>query len=217
LCRFLRKIQQDGIIPTFSDYDVASNLFTEKKVPFLINGPWSFRDYIENHGMNIGIAPIPKVNGVWPAPYSAVKGYTISRTAVKDERKKEAVKKFVRFMTAKDAQLQMAESHQQLPAIKSAIKDKRIAGKEMMRQQQLQLEKAIAMPVITQMRAVWDAMKLVQINIFAGRTDPENAPAQMQRRAVDGMRALGMRINPATDYPEVSIDPYTEPSYSDTQ
>ena len=104
-----------------------------------------------------------------------------------------------------------------LPAIRSAITDKRIADKEMMRQQQLQLEKAIAMPVITQMRAVWDAMKLVQINIFAGRTDPENAPAQMQRRAVDGMRALGMRINPATDYPDVSIDPYTEPSHSDTQ
>ena len=189
---WLAKIHKEGQIPKEMDYDVASNLFKEGKTAYLINGPWSFVDYLENASMDIGIAPIPQVNGKWPAPYSAVKGYTISQTAVKDANKKGAVRLFVEWVTSKDAQLKMMDSHKQLPTIKSAMTDKSVTDDPMIAGQKAQLEKATPMPIITQMRAVWDAVKPVQQELFAGKIKPEDAPAKMQKRAEDGIKALGL-------------------------
>ena len=189
---FLAKIHKDGVIPKEADYDVASNLFKEGKVPFLINGPWSFVDYIENAEMDIMLAPIPSINGKFPAPYCAVKGYTISQTAVKDPNKMEAVRLFVERVTNVKSQLAMMDTHKQLPSISDALKDKAVTDDPMIASQKAQLEKCVPQPIITQMRAIWDAVKPVQQELFAGKVTPEEAPAKMQKRAEDGIKALGL-------------------------
>lgn len=187
---FLKDLQVRGIIPKEADYDVASNLFKEEKTAFLINGPWSFGDY-QAADMNIGICPIPSINGKYPAPYTAVKGYTISQTAVKDDNKKEAVRRFVEFMTNKESQLKMSASHAQAPSLKTALADKQVTGNPMIAGQSEQLKYGVPMPIITEMRAIWDAMKPVQQEVYAGKVKPEEAPAKIQKRAEDGIKALG--------------------------
>lgn len=187
--KFIAKLHNDRIIPKEADYDVASNLFKEGKVAFLINGPWEFGTYIKA-GMDLGIAPIPTINGKYPAPYSAVKGYSIS-ASVTDPDKKEAVKKFLEFMNSKDAQLKMVDAHKQLPTNLEALRDSKITSDPMIAAQKAQLEKCVPMPIITQMRAVWDAIKPVQQEVFAGKTKPEDAPAKMQKKAEEGIKALG--------------------------
>lgn len=178
------------IIPKEMDYDTASNLFKEDHVPFTINGPWSFGDYLAGD-MNIGVCPIPAINGKYPAPYSAVKGYTVSQTVLKDRTKKAAVKRFIEFMTCKESQLKMTASHGQSPTIKTAMKEKVITGNPLIQGQLEQLAKTVPMPIITQMRAIWDALKPVQQDVFSGKMKPEDAPAKMQKRAEDGIKALG--------------------------
>ena len=100
---FMKKIHTEGLIPKESDGTVADNLFKGGKAAFEINGPWGFGDYTKA-GIDFGIMPIPTINGKSPAPYSAVKGYTVS-AGVTDVDKIAAVKKFLIFTNSKDAQL----------------------------------------------------------------------------------------------------------------
>ena len=191
--QWLDAIHRDGQIPAHADYDIASTLFQEGKAAFLINGPWCFVNFIESYNMDIGIAAIPRVNGKWPMPYFAVKGYSVSRIAASDPDRKEACRLFIEYVTSRECQIRMMETHQQLPTLISALKDKAVTGDPLIAGQLDSLGKGTPMPVITQMRAVWDAIKPVQQQVFAGTISPEDAPAIMQKQAEDGIRALGIR------------------------
>jgi maltose-binding protein MalE len=193
-CSFIKTMQTNGVFPNEADYDAASNLFKEGKTPFMINGPWSFPDYSENAQMDIGIAAIPKVNGIRPAPYSAVKGYSISKVVMSDRIKKAAVKKFLVFITGHDAQVRMSASHGQLPALLAAMNDMRIKNNVMLSMQRAQLEHCIPMPLLPQMRAVWAGVKPVQARLFAGKINPEEAAVRMQSYTLDGIKALGLPV-----------------------
>jgi arabinogalactan oligomer / maltooligosaccharide transport system substrate-binding protein len=187
---FLKNLHNEKVIPKEADYDVAHNLFKEEKAAFIINGPWSFGDY-QQAKMDFGIATIPTINGKYPAPYSAVKGYTISASVANDKDKKEAVKLFLAFLNSKEAQLKMVDAHNQMPTNVEAIKDGKIQNNPLIAGQKDQLDKATPMPIITQMRAVWDGIKPIQQEVFAGKTKPEEAGAKMQKKAEEGIKALG--------------------------
>jgi len=187
---FMEKIHSEGLIPKEADAVVADNLFKGGKAAFIINGPWGFADYTKA-GIDLGIMSIPTINGKSPAPYSAVKGYTVS-AGVKDANKVAAVKKFLMFVNSKDAQLKMVSAHQQIPTNLEAIKDAKITGNPLIAGQKDQLSKAIPMPTITQMRAIWDAIKPVQQDVLSGKTKPTDAGAIMQKKAIDGIKALGL-------------------------
>jgi len=187
---FMKKIHSEGLIPKEADGTVADNLFKGGKAAFEINGPWGFGDYTKA-GIDFGIMPIPTINGKSPAPYSAVKGYTVS-AGVKDADKVAAVKKFLIFVNSKDSQLKMVDAHQQTPTNLEAMKDAKITGNPLIAGQKDQLAKATSMPIITQMRAIWDAIKPVQQDVLSGKTKPEAAGAIMQKKAEDGIKALGL-------------------------
>ena len=187
---FMKKIHTEGLIPKEADGTVADNLFKGGKAAFEINGPWGFGDYTKA-GIDFGIMPIPTINGKSPAPYSAVKGYTVS-AGVTDVDKIAAVKKFLIFVNSKDAQLKMVDAHQQTPTNLEAMKDVKITGNVLIAGQKDQLALTLPMPIITQMRAIWDAIKPVQQDVLSGKTKPEAAGAIMQKKAEDGIKALGL-------------------------
>jgi maltose-binding protein MalE len=189
---WLVKIHREGQIPEKADYDTASELFQDGKVPFLINGPWSFLNYAETYSMNFGVAPIPKINGKWPAPYYAVKGYSVNRAVLDSPDKKEACRLFIKFVTSKNCQIRMAKINKTLPSIISALKDKEITDDPLLMGQIDSIEKGIPIPVIPQMRAIWDAIKPVQNQLFDGKVSPAEAPALMQKNAEEGIKALGL-------------------------
>jgi maltose-binding protein MalE len=187
---FMKRIHTAGLIPKEADGDLAESLFKGGKAAFIINGPWGFAAYKEA-GIDFGIMPIPTINGKSPAPYSAVKGYTVSE-GVKDADKLAAVKAFLMFVNSKDAQLKMVDAHQQTPTNLEAMKDEKITGNPLIAGQAEQLAKAIPMPIITEMRAIWDALKPVQQDVLSGKTKPEDAGAIMQEKAEEGIKALGL-------------------------
>lgn len=187
---FMKRIHTVGLIPKEADGTVAENLFKGGKAAFIINGPWGFADYTKA-GIEFAIMPIPTINGKSPAPYSAVKGYTVSE-GVKDADKLAAVKAFLSFVNSKDNQLKMVDSHQQTPTNLEAMKDAKITGNPLIAGQAEQLAVATPMPIITQMRAIWDAIKPVQQDVLSGKTKPADAGAIMQKKAEEGIKALGL-------------------------
>lgn len=188
---FVKKLHDDGIIPKEATDTVPDSLFKDGKVAFIVNGPWAFGDY-QKANVDFGIAAIPSINGKDPAPMSAVKGYLIS-ASVKDSAKKDAVKKFIEFMNTKDSQLAMVAAHSQLPTNLEALKDDKITKDALILGQKQQLDKSIPMPIVPQMRAIWDAMKPVQQEVLTGKTKPEDAAASMQQKAEKGIKDLGLQ------------------------
>lgn len=190
---WLVSLKTDEVMPKECDYNQADSMFKQGKAAFLENGPWSFGDYAKALGTeNVGITALPSIAGKYPAVYAASKGYTISKSVLKDAAKKAAVAKFVAFMTSGASQVKMVAVHNQAPTILTAAKDPRVLANKFVAAQLFPLSKSITQPIIPQMRGIWDSVKSVQQLVFAGKVTPAAAGAQMQKAAEDAIDALGI-------------------------
>ena len=180
---YVAKLKKEGVIPKESDYDAAEALFKEGKAAMIINGPWSWSGYSQK-GVDIGLTRIPQVKGGgWPAPYTATKSYFISNN-VKDAAVKDAVKKFVEYMNSEKVQTELAKIHKQEPTNKKAAQSDVIKNDPIMKDSSYQLQVGTPMPIIPQMRAVWDAMKPQWQLVLSNKLDPAAAAKKMQEDAV---------------------------------
>lgn len=181
--KLLADFKAKGVIPKESDYDASEALFKEGKAAMIINGPWSWSGYLQK-GIDIGLARIPKVSGHdWPKPYTSTKAYFVSKL-VTDPAVKEAVKKFLEFMNSETVQIEMAKVHKQQPTNKKAAESDVVKNDTIMKQSAVQLEVGTPMPIIPQMRAIWDSMKPQMQLVLAGKAAPEAAAKKMQEDAV---------------------------------
>lgn len=186
-------LKTDGVMPKECDYNQADSMFKQGKAAFIENGPWSFGDYAKAIGTaNIGIIALPTIGGKYPAPYAASKGYTISKSVLKDSAKKAAVAKFANFMTSGPSQVKMVAAHNQAPTILTASKNPAVLGNKFVAAQIFPLSKSITQPIIPQMRGIWDSVKSVQVLVLSGKVSPADAGAKMQKAAEDAIDALGI-------------------------
>lgn len=190
---WLVSLKTDGIMPKECDYNQADSMFKQGKAAFIENGPWSFSDYAKAIGTaNLGITALPSIAGKYPAPYAASKGYTISKSVLKDSATKDAVAKFVTYMTSGPAQVKMVVAHNQAPTILTASKNPAVLSNKFVAAQLYPLSKSLTQPIIPQMRGIWDSVKSVQQLVFSGKVTPDAAGAQMQKLAEDAIDALGI-------------------------
>ncbi|MCX7921952.1 MAG: extracellular solute-binding protein [Clostridia bacterium] len=170
------------IVPKEANYDVANGLFKDGKAAFIFNGPWVYSEYAEKK-IDFGIAKIPKTSdGKYPQPYTGAKVFMVNPN-IKDENTKLAVKKFLEFVNSAPIQLKLAKVTAEFPTNLEAFKDPSIASDERMKALGDQMSVGTPMPIRPEMRAVWDAMRPVFVEVMAGKTKPEDAPAKMQTQA----------------------------------
>lgn len=187
--RFLADLKnRAGIVPRECNYQLMDTLFKERKTPFIINGPWSWQDYIDS-GINLGLAPIPPLEpgGRWPAPMSAAKGYSINAN-VSPERL-PAVLALLDYLTSPDVVADFPDLLI-LPSRREILDSPRVTGNPLLSASRQAYEAGRRMPVTPQMRAIWDAMRPVQQSVMNGSLQPEAAAAQMQKDAVDKIAAM---------------------------
>ncbi len=99
---FVAQLKADGVVPEECDYNCADTLFKEGKAAMIINGDWSLGGYVEALGENLGVAPVPPINGNPYTEMTAGKYYMVSNAVLDDPAKKDAVVKFITFMTSAD-------------------------------------------------------------------------------------------------------------------
>ncbi|MCX7920701.1 MAG: maltose ABC transporter substrate-binding protein [Clostridia bacterium] len=171
------------IIPKEANYDIAQGLFNDGKAAFTINGPWAYAEYAEN-GIDFGVARIPKTSdGIYPAPYYGSKVLMINPN-IKNQDTRIAVKKFIEFVNSAPMQLKLAKVTAEFPTNLEALRDPSLRSDERMNALASQMEVGVPMPVRLEMRAVWDAMRPVFVEVMSGKTKPANAPARMQNMAL---------------------------------
>jgi len=173
---------KEKIIPLECDYEIANALFLDGYAAMIINGPWSWGTYLENN-INLGIARIPKIDetGLWPAPMVSSMGYSIN-VNLEDEKLALATE-LIEFLTSKDMQLTFSRAMGTVPSRKDAFCDTLITNNKIVQSSIDQMKVARVMPVVTELRWIWDAMRPSYQSIFTGRATPQQAAVEMQALA----------------------------------
>ncbi|HEX9971628.1 MAG TPA: extracellular solute-binding protein [bacterium] len=173
---------KDRIIPIECDYDISNALFLDGYSAMIINGPWSWGTYIEN-GIDIGITRIPMIDetGIWPSPMVSPLGYSLN-VNLKDEKLKIAVE-LLQYLTSPEVELDFANAMGTIPSRREAVRDPMVTNNEIIRSSIYQLEVGTLMPVVTELRWIWDAMRPGYQSILTGRLTPVQAAQEMQSLA----------------------------------
>jgi len=174
---------KDKIIPPECDYEIANALFKDGLSAMIINGPWSWGTYLENN-IDIGITRIPKIDETdqWPSPIISPLGYSLNINL--NGEKLKVVIELLKYLTSTEVELKFSSAMATIPSRKEALKDPIITQNELIRSSFYQLEVGKLMPVVTELRWIWDAMRPGYQGIFTGTMTPEIAAQSMQTLAV---------------------------------
>ncbi len=177
------------IIPNEADYDIADVLFKEGKAAMIINGDWSWSSY-GNAGINYGISTLPyiTVSGHYATPMVAPKGYSINVNV--DDEKLAKVKMLLEFLLSPEKQLATSLEVKTFPSRTELYSDPRLLNDEILLNSKKQIEQGRALPIVTEMRAIWDAMRPSYQAVLGGAITPEKAALQMQEDAVKKIREM---------------------------
>ncbi|KPL08325.1 hypothetical protein AMJ86_01045 [bacterium SM23_57] len=175
------------IIPRECDYEIANALFKDGLAAMIINGPWSWATYIENN-IDIGITRIPKIDetGLWPTPMVSPLGYSLNAN-LRGEKLRIAVE-LLQFLTSPEVELEFTKATGSIPSRKEAYRNPLVKNNEILQSSIYQLVVGKPMPVVTELRMIWDAMRPSYQAVFTGGASPQKAAEDMQKLALKLIR-----------------------------
>ncbi len=184
------------VVPGNCDYELADSLFKTGRAAMIINGDWSWADYLDDPDIDAAVAVLPVVSatGEPMRPMVAPKGYSLNVNT--DPEAAAVAMEFVRHMTSDPVQRRIVERLRMIPARRSARQDPLFQTDPTLKASLAQLDNGRLMPVATELRAVWDAMKPRYQALLAGTMTPEAAAAAMQRDAVHKIAVMYRKTEP---------------------
>ena len=187
---FIRQLRdKEKIVPNEADYEIADALFKDGKAAMLINGDWSWAGYAQK-GIDIGIAPLPKITatGLWCAPMTSPKGYSINVNV--PQEKLSLVVDLLKFLLSEENQLETVRALSTAPTRTSIYRHPELVSNHNFQNSLLQIARGRPMPVVPEMRAVWDAMRPGYQAVMGGARTPEQAAKDMQALALRKIREM---------------------------
>jgi maltose-binding protein MalE len=188
--KFIRDLRDKyKIIPGEADYNIADILFKDGKSVMIINGDWSWAGY-EKAGIHIGVAPLPKITstGLWCAPMVSPKGFSLNANV--HQEKRPIIVSLLRFLMQPEIQLQTARALRTMPTRREAIQSSFVQNDDILMNSAKQIERGRTMPVVPELRAIWDAMRPGYQAVLGGAKSPEQAAEEMQDLAVIKIREM---------------------------
>ena len=184
------------VVPRNCDYETADSLFKSGKAAMIINGDWSWADYLSAEGIRAAVAPLPVVDatGKPMAPMISPKGYSLN--AFVNERSAADARRFVEFMTSQETQEFYMREGFILPSLQSLYNDAQLDEHPVLRASKQQLENGRLMPYATEMRAVWDAMRPPYQSLLGGSITASQAAKLMQQDAERSIELMNRESQP---------------------
>ncbi len=177
------------IIPNEADYNIADALFKDGKSAMIINGDWSWAGY-RKAGINIGVAPLPKITstGLWCSPMISPKGFSMDVNVGSEKR--PLVVKLLKFLMEPEMQLETAKTLGTMPTRVAAVRSDFVQNDDVLKNSALQIERGRPMPVVPELRAIWDSMRPSYQAVLGGAKSPEQAARDMQELAIRKIKEL---------------------------
>jgi maltose-binding protein MalE len=179
---FMADLRERRVVPRECDYPLADTIFKEGRAAYIINGPWSWEGY-RQAGIDIELAPIPMVTetGFWPSPMTSAKCYSVNRYL--DPETKECTAALLAWLTSYEVQCELARRLSVLPSDLEARKLPELSSDPVMLASTDQIAKGRLMPIVPEMRAIWDSMRPGYQSVMNGEMSPQEAARFMQDRA----------------------------------
>ena len=146
------------------------------------NAVLAARHELMNRGQAEALFPMIDETETWPAPMVSPVGYLVN-VNIKEERLKITLE-LLRFLTSEQTQLEMARQFNLIPSRQLAMQDSTLKEDPFFQVAVDQLMVGRPMPVVTELRWIWDAMRPAYQAIFSRRLTPEAAAEAMQIEAV---------------------------------
>ena len=187
---FIKRIRDvEKIIPNEADYNIADILFKDGNAGMIINGDWSWAGYLKA-GLDIGVAPLPKITstGLWCGTMVSPKGFSINVNVT--ETKKRWVLELIRFLMSEGSQLEATKELFTMPTCLAVQHGDFVRDNEILRNSQIQIDHGRPMPVVPELRAIWDAMRPSYQSVLAGTMTAEQAAREMQALALRRIKEM---------------------------
>jgi maltose-binding protein MalE len=169
------------IIPKEGDYEIADMLFKEKRTAMIINGPWSWAGYHVPNGCMVAPLPVNSANGLWAEPMISAKGYSVNANL--PAAKLAAVRSVIDFLTSAEVQTEMAMKLSTTPVERTVVDSPAVRSNSTLTASMRQIEHGRPMPIVPQMRAIWEGMRGPYQLVMNGAITAREAARQMQREA----------------------------------
>jgi arabinogalactan oligomer/maltooligosaccharide transport system substrate-binding protein len=183
-------VYERKLAPKECDYNCVDALFKEEKVAFIINGDWAISTYKDRFKSGLGVAKIPRLSstGRWPTPMVSGKYFMLS--AKLEGEKLSLIRRLVEFYTGEENQIRQVGELMRLPALSKAAECEAVKKDPILRESMAQVLVGKPMPMATEMRAVWDAIRPMLARVVIRTATPEEAAAKMQKDAVEKIKEM---------------------------
>lgn len=176
---YLDSLFEEGLLAAGMGWDTWTSLFAEGRIAMVITGPWAI-GIAQNAGIDVGVMPIPPIQGHTPKPFVGVQGLMVSAFSPN----LPLVEDFLyNFFSSQAVQLAMYMLDPRIPVFLPAFEV--IATKDPINGGFAEsLANGVPMPNIPEMSAVWGAWTDAMAAI--GNQDLE--PAEALKQAADNIR-----------------------------
>ena len=193
--RFIKSLRDEhNIVPNECDYETANAMFKTGAAAMIINGDWSLGDY--NNIVNYDIAPLPMVSetGLWPSPMVSTKGYSINNNIYGERLDK--TKELLKYLISSDVQIFFAKKLNINPSSHIAVAEIAKEGNPIIKKLSHIISFGKPMPVVPEIRAIWDALRIQYQALLAGTISPEIAAFESQKGAEQQIKNMNEIIEP---------------------
>jgi arabinogalactan oligomer/maltooligosaccharide transport system permease protein len=184
------------IIPKECDYETANALFKQNKAAMLINGDWSWGDY-KAAGVDFGVARIPMVSETkkWPRPLVGTTGYSLNTHFHSPEHKAAAIL-LLKYLTSRQTQLLFTQKVGVMPSLLSLRNETVVKENPLLQASAKIVEVGSPMPVIPEVRGVWDSLRIQYQKVLAGSISAENGAKAAQEMAESQIQNMNEVVQP---------------------
>jgi len=169
------------VIPREGDYEIADMLFKERRTGMIINGPWSWAGYHIPAESRVAPLPFNAETGLWAEPMISAKGYSVNANL--PANKTETVRTVIDFLTSAEVQTEMATRLSITPVDRSVIDSPAVKANPTLVASMQQIEHGRPLPIVPQMRAIWEGMRGPYQLVMNGAITAREAARMMQREA----------------------------------
>lgn len=167
----IKDLIDSGVMPAGVDYGVFDAAFKAGEVACVINGPWAWADY-RQAGIEIMLAPYPKVGNGMPAGFTGVLSAGINSSTPN----KDLAVEFLESYVLTEAGLKMIDDDRTLGAVThKAFMAKLAADNQMLADAFAVWQAGEPMPNIPEMSAFWANMGPALTAITEGRQSVDEA------------------------------------------
>lgn len=156
----LRKLIDDGVMPSGVDYGVMDAAMNKGEVAMVINGPWAWSN-LATSGINFGVAPIPSIEGQPSKSFVGVLAATVNAATPN----KDLAVEFIENYLLTDEGLKTVNDDVPLGAVADESFAETLAGDANVAATLANAQAGVPMPSTPAMGKFWAAMGPALTNI----------------------------------------------------